>query len=95
MKIYSDISLIDVSQSVSANQNTFVLVKGSDDTIRKAPLTVNGAAMNDNGNIAAGLTAIITGLSSSLSGSPLFLSDAYSPRPPISGTLFVVSAIQM
>jgi hypothetical protein len=91
MKIYSDISLIDVSQSISANQNTFVLVKGSDDTIRKASLTVNGAAMNDNGNIAAGLTAIITGLSSSLSGSPLFLSDAYSPRPPISGTLFVVS----
>jgi hypothetical protein len=90
MKIYSDISS-NPSSSISAIQNTYVLVKGSDDIIRKAPLTVNGVAMNDNGNIAANLTAVITGLSSSLSGSPFFLSDIYTPRPPVSGTLFVVS----
>jgi hypothetical protein len=90
MKIYSDISS-NPSSSISAIQNTFVLVKGSDDIIRKAPLTVNGVAMSAGGNIAANLTAVITGLSSSLSGSPFFLSNAYTPRPPVSGTLFVVS----
>jgi hypothetical protein len=91
MKIYSDISLIDASSSISSDQNIYVLVRGNDGTIRKAPLTVNSVPMSANGNIAANLTSVITGLSSSLSGSPLFLSDAYTPRPPVSGTLFVVS----
>jgi len=44
-----------------------------------------------NGNIPLSITNTITGLSSSLSGSPFFLPDTYSPRPPISGTIFVVS----
>lgn len=44
-----------------------------------------------NGNISLSITNTITGLSSSLSGSPFFLPDTYSPRPPISGTIFVVS----
>jgi hypothetical protein len=44
-----------------------------------------------NGNIPLSITNTITGLSSSLSGSPFFLPNTYSPRPPISGTIFVVS----
>lgn len=44
-----------------------------------------------NGNISLSITNTITGPSSSLSGSPYFLPDTYSPRPPISGTIFVVS----
>jgi hypothetical protein len=44
-----------------------------------------------NGNIPLSITNTITGPSSSLSGSPFFLPDTYSPRPPISGTIFVVS----
>ena len=44
-----------------------------------------------NGNISLSITNTITGPSSSLSGSPFFLPDTYSPRPPISGTIFVVS----
>lgn len=44
-----------------------------------------------NGNIPLSITNTITGPSSSLSGSPYFLPDTYSPRPPISGTIFVVS----
>jgi len=44
-----------------------------------------------NGNIPLSITATITGPSSSLSGSPFFLPNTYSPRPPISGTIFVVS----
>ena len=44
-----------------------------------------------NGNIPLSITNTITGPSSSLSGSPFFLPNTYSPRPPISGTIFVVS----
>ena len=44
-----------------------------------------------NGNISLSITNTITGPSSSLSGSPYFLPNTYSPRPPISGTIFVVS----
>jgi hypothetical protein len=44
-----------------------------------------------NGNIPLSITNTITGPSSSLSGSPFFLPDTYSPRPPVSGTIFVVS----
>jgi hypothetical protein len=44
-----------------------------------------------NGNISLSITNTITGPSSSLSGSPFFLPDTYSPRPPVSGTIFVVS----
>ena len=92
MKIYSDISLINVSQSNNADQNVYVLVGSSvDNTLRKASLTVNGAPMSENGNIPVSLTSTLTGLSSSLSGSPFFLPATYSPRPPISGTLFVVT----
>ena len=53
-------------------------------------LTVNSIGP-DNGNISLSITNTITGLSSSLSGSPFFLPDTYSPRPPVSGTIFVVS----
>lgn len=45
----------------------------------------------ENGNISLSITNTITGPSSSLSGSPYFLPDTYSPRPPVSGTIFVVS----
>jgi hypothetical protein len=65
MKIYSDISS-NPSQSISAAQNTYVLVKGSsDDIIRRVPLTVNGVAMGANGNITTAVTAVLTGPSSS------------------------------
>jgi len=53
-------------------------------------LTVNSVGPT-NGNIPLSITNTITGPSSSLSGSPFFLPDTYSPRPPISGTIFVVS----
>ena len=91
MKIYSDISLIDASSSISAGQNIYVLVRGNDGVVRQAPLTVNSVPMSANGNIAANLTATVTGLSSSLSSSFPFISPSFTPRPPVSGTLFVVS----
>jgi hypothetical protein len=53
-------------------------------------LTVNSVGPT-NGNISLSITNTITGPSSSLSGSPFFLPDTYSPRPPVSGTIFVVS----
>jgi hypothetical protein len=66
MKIYSDISLIGVSQSVSQGQNTYVLVKdSSDNTIRRTQLQVNGNVMDSNGNIATALTNVLVGPSSS------------------------------
>lgn len=66
MKIYSDISLIDVSQSVSQGQNTYILVKDpNDNTIRRTQLQVNGNTMDSNGNIATALTNVLVGPSSS------------------------------
>jgi hypothetical protein len=65
MKIYSDISLIDASASISTDQNAFVLVRGNDGVVRRAPLTVNGAAMNAGGNITTALSATLVGPSAS------------------------------
>jgi hypothetical protein len=65
MKIYSDISSVP-SQSISSGQNQYVLVQGpNDDIIRRATLTVNGAAMGANGNITTAITAVLTGPSAS------------------------------
>jgi len=62
----------------------------NDDKIQAKVRTVNLQGPTD-GNISLSITNTITGPSSSLSGSPFFLPDTYSPRPPISGTIFVVS----
>lgn len=62
----------------------------NDDKIQATVRTVN-LQIPTNGNIPLSITNTITGPSSSLSGSPFFLPDTYSPRPPVSGTIFVVS----
>jgi hypothetical protein len=62
----------------------------NDDKIQATVRTVNLQGPT-NGNISLSITNTITGPSSSLSGSPFFLPDTYSPRPPVSGTIFVVS----
>jgi hypothetical protein len=85
------------------NNNQLILKTGSGQTytagdgidiinneISSKVLTVNLQGPT-NGNIPLSITTTITGPSSSLSGSPFFLPDTYSPRPPISGTIFVVS----
>jgi hypothetical protein len=62
----------------------------TDNEISSKVLTVNLQGPIE-GNIPLSITNTITGPSSSLSGSPYFLPDTYSPRPPVSGTIFVVS----
>lgn len=62
----------------------------NDNKIQATVRTVNLQGPT-NGNISLSITNTITGPSSSLSGSPFFLPDTYSPRPPVSGTIFVVS----
>jgi hypothetical protein len=63
----------------------------TNNSISSKILTVNSQPPTANGNISLSITNTITGPSSSLSGSPYFLPDTYSPRPPISGTIFVIS----
>jgi len=79
---------INGSNVVSAKLGAGLEFNGSD--IQSQVRTVNLQRPN-NGNISLSITNTITGPSSSLSGSPFFLPDTYSPRPPISGTIFVVS----
>ena len=80
---------IDGSNVVSAKLGAGLEFNGSDQ-IQATVRTVNLQGPT-NGNIPLSITTTITGPSSSLSGSPFFLPDTYSPRPPISGTIFVVS----
>ena len=95
MKIYSDISLIGVSQSVSQGQNTYVLVKDSnDDTIRRTQLQVNGNTMDSNGNITTALTNVLVGpYSSSTDLNNLIASSSGAITGSIStGTVWVVNS---
>jgi hypothetical protein len=91
MKIYSDISLIDASASISADQNTFVLVRGSDGTIRRAPLTVNGAAMNAGGNITTALSATLVGPSASGVNNLINSSSGTVTGSITNGTVWIVA----
>lgn len=79
---------IDGSNVVSAKLGAGLEFNSSD--IQATVRTVNLQGPT-NGNIPLSITNTITGPSSSLSGSPFFLPDTYSPRPPVSGTIFVVS----
>ena len=94
MKIYSDISLKDLSTSNTSDQNIYVLVKGSgigDDVIRKVPLTVNGAAMSAGGNITTALTAVLTGPSASGTNNLIASSSGNKTGSLTNGTIWVVS----
>ena len=94
MKIYSDISLKDLSTSNASDQNVYVLVKGSgtgDDVIRKVPLTVNGAAMSAGGNITTALTAVLTGPSASGTNNLIASSSGNKTGSLTNGTIWVVS----
>ena len=81
--------VIDTNNYISASIGAGLEFDGND-KIQAQVRTVN-LQSPINGNIPLSITNTITGPSSSLSGSPFFLPDTYSPRPPISGTIFVVS----
>ena len=81
--------VISSENYISASIGDGLEFNGSDQ-IQATVRTVNLQGPT-NGNISLSITNTITGPSSSLSGSPFFLPDTYSPRPPVSGTIFVVS----
>lgn len=93
MKIYSDISLRGISQSISQDQNKYVLVR--DDSgyiVRQVPLTVNGASMNANGNITTALTSVLVGPSASGAPNNLIGSSSGAITASITnGTVWVVA----
>lgn len=93
MKIYSDISLRGISQSISQDQNKYVLVR--DDSgyiVRQVPLTVNGASMNANGNITTALTSVLVGPSASGAPNNLIGSSSGAITASIAnGTVWVVA----
>ena len=91
MKIYSDISLIDASASISTDQNAFVLVRGNDGVVRRAPLTVNGAAMNAGGNITTALSATLVGPSASGVNNLINSSSGTVTGSITNGTVWIVA----
>jgi hypothetical protein len=87
---YTEGNGIDITNNVISASLGAGLEFDGNSKIQSQIRTVNLQGPN-NGNISLSITNTITGPSSSLSGSPFFLPDTYSPRPPVSGTIFVVS----
>jgi len=90
MKIYSNISSNPLS-SISADQNQYVLVQGNDEIIRKATLTVNGAAMDLNGNITTTLSATLIGPSASGTNNLIASSSGNKTGSIANGTVWIVA----